>query len=71
MSEQTKAPRAVSEIQNEYQNLCTKAGHINYQIFVLSNDLGLVQETLRDLNMEAMAAQKAEADKKSAEPTKE
>lgn len=52
MSEAPKS-RDVSEIQVDYQNLCLKAGHIQYQIFALSKDLELVNSSLRDLNLEA------------------
>lgn len=59
MSDEKKL-RPVAEIQAEYQNLCTKAGHTQYQIITLSKDLDLLNETLRNLNLEAAAAYKAE-----------
>lgn len=52
--------RTVAEIQNEYQSGCLKAGHINYQIYTLGRDLELLNSSLRDLNLEAAAAQVAE-----------
>jgi hypothetical protein len=51
MSEPKK--RTIAEIQGEYQNLCTKAGHIQYQVKVLNDDLQLLNEQLKDLNLEA------------------
>lgn len=60
MSESEKKVRTVPEIQNEYQGLCLRAGHLNYQIYALSKDLDMVQNSLRDLNIEAATAQAAE-----------
>jgi len=54
-----KTYRPVSEIQQQYQNLCTKAGHLQYQIFTLQKDLAMTNDTLRDLNVEAGESQKA------------
>lgn len=65
MSEEKK-PRKLEEIQREYQELCTRAGHIQYQVHALSTDLELVNKTLREVNLEAFSAQKAEADAKAA-----
>lgn len=58
--------RTVSEIQQSYTDLCVKAGHLNYSIFALKIDLALVNEQLKDLNLEGAAAQKAEQDAKAA-----
>jgi len=52
MSEEKKA-RTIGEIQGEYQTLCTKAGHIQYQISTLNKDLDLLNTSMRDLNFEA------------------
>lgn len=53
--------RDVNAIRGEYTQLCAKAGHLQYQIKVLSDDLDMVNNTLRDLNFEAAAAaQKAD-----------
>lgn len=68
MSE-NKSPRPVSEIQQEYQMLCTKAGHVQYQIFTLQKDLDVLNSTLRDLNLEASESKTAE-DAKAAEEAK-
>lgn len=53
MSENKK--REISDIQQDYQNLCTKAGHVNYQISTLKKDLALINESLQTLNQEAAA----------------
>lgn len=58
MSEQKK--RELSEIQQDYQNLCTKAGHVNYQIVTLKKDLALINDSLQNLNQEAAALKAAE-----------
>lgn len=60
MSEQSK-PRTLDDIRAEYQNLCSKAGHLQYQIHALSDDLELTNKALRDLNLEAAALPKEEA----------
>lgn len=54
-----KAPRSIPEIQSEYQQLCTKAGHLQYQAFCHEKDLAIVNDELRSLNLEAAAAQQA------------
>lgn len=61
-----KAKRSIPEIQSEYESLCMKAGHTEYQIYTLKKELELINGTLRDLNLEA-AALKAEEDKQKKE----
>lgn len=56
MSE-TKPQRNLQDIQQEYITLCNKAGHLQYQIFVLDKDLSILNDTLRNLNFEAAALQ--------------
>lgn len=51
--------RPIPEIQQQYQGLCTKAGHLQYQIDVLNRELKILNDTLRDLNSEALASQAA------------
>lgn len=66
MSEQeTKKPRTVADIQAEYQGLCTKAGHLQYQVHALSADLEVVNSALRELNIEASNLHKAEEESKA------
>lgn len=62
MTEQAKH-RSVDEIRQEYSNLCSKAGHLQYSIKCLKDDLELVNEQLKELNLEAAAAANAEASK--------
>lgn len=50
-----KAERKVEDIHAEYSQLCAKAGHLQYQIHVLTKDLGLLNEQLMNLNFEASA----------------
>lgn len=75
-----KAPRTVPEISQQYTQLCTQAGHLQYEIATKTKDLDLLNSTLRDLNNEAYAAQQAEKEakakadaeaKKSEEPKEE
>lgn len=60
MSEEQKK-RGIPEIQQDYQGLALKAGHTQYQIFTLERDLELMNQTMRDLNIEASKVQQAEA----------
>ena len=53
-----KKSRKLSDIQAEYQGNCTKAGHLQYQIKTLSDDLAMVNGVLRELNLEASALPK-------------
>lgn len=61
--------RTVPEIQQQYKNLCLKAGHLQYQVYTLGKDLEFVNKELRDLNLEA-ASLKADEDKAAAEAAK-
>lgn len=61
-------PRTIAEIQADYQQQCVRAGHLNYQLFALneqicnvSRDLEVLNAALRTLNIEAAAAQATEA----------
>ncbi len=59
--------RTVEQIHKEYSQLCTQAGHLQYQILVVSQDLELLNKQLRELNLEAAkiaAEDKAESEKK-------
>lgn len=58
-----KKSRTIPEIQQEYQNLCLKAGHLQYQVYNHTRDLEMINSELRDLNLEAAAVQAAEAAK--------
>lgn len=67
MSKEFKAPRSVAEIQKEYAQFCTRAGHLQYQIHAFAKDLEVLNDSIRDLNFEAMASQKAEEEAKAAQ----
>lgn len=67
MSETQNKTRTVPEIQQEYTSECTRAGHLQYQIVTLSKDLDMLNDHLRDLNLEAAAAQ-AKANAESSAP---
>lgn len=65
-----KVHRSVQEIQQEYSQVCMKAGHAQYQLFTIQRDLDALNDTLRSLNIEAAQA-KAAADAEAAKPTGE
>jgi len=50
--------RTMEVITKEYGDLCAKAGHIQYQISVLTSDLEALNLKLKDLNLEAAALSK-------------
>lgn len=52
-AEAPKPERTVDGIQNEYAGICTRAGHLQYQIFTLNKDLDLLNAQMRELNFEA------------------
>ena len=56
MSE-AKKERTLESVHQEYSRLCSQAGHIQYQIAVLSKDLETLNSQLRELNAEAFALQ--------------
>jgi predicted nucleic acid-binding Zn-ribbon protein len=64
-----KPARTMADVQQEYQNLCAKAGQAQYQIAILSKDLEMLNDALRDLNVEAatIQMQQSQAAKKAAE----
>ena len=66
--EEEKKTRTVEQIGQEYQVLCTRAGHTQYQIDALSNDLDMMNEELRSLNLEAADIKGKEAAAKAATP---
>lgn len=53
-------PRTKEVIAREYSNLCTKAGHAAYQLVTIQKDIELMQQAMRDLNLEAASVEKAE-----------
>lgn len=54
-----KAPRALPEIQADYQRLCSQSGQLQYQVYAIKRDLDVINEQIRDLNFEGAAAQQA------------
>ena len=56
MSE-AKKERTIESVHQEYSRLCSQAGHVQYQISVLSKDLETLNVQLRELNAEAFALQ--------------
>lgn len=70
MSEEQKKERTVDDIHREYSGLCSRAGHVQYQMSALSKDLELLNSQMRDLNFEAAALQAKASDKKVEEVLK-
>lgn len=62
----SETKRTKDEVQSEYGQICAKAGHAQYQIDVLKRDLTMLNERLRDLNLEAAAIARAEEEAKNA-----
>lgn len=52
--------RSLQEIQAEYQQVCARAGHLQYQIDIGKEELSGLNLRLKDLNNEAAALAKAE-----------
>lgn len=67
--ESTKT-RSLEEIQQEYQGVCCKAGHSQYQVHVYQLELERLNAKLRELNMEAANAS-AQAVTEEQQQTKE
>lgn len=61
-----KKARTVAEIQQEYQVLCVRSGHTQYQIATMSKDLELLNSSMRDLNFEAAAVQAQQSNAEAA-----
>lgn len=66
MSESKKS-RTLEEIQREYTVILQRAGYLQYQQFVTEKDLAMVNESLRNLNLEANEVQTAQAAAKAKE----
>lgn len=62
MSEEAKKERSSGQIQNEYQNICAKLGHIEYSIERMNKDKEILVSALRDLNLEHQKAKQREAE---------
>jgi len=45
--------RTLKEVEQEFSNLLVKSGHLQYQIKVLSDDLNVLNEQIKELNFEA------------------
>lgn len=65
--ETTKEPRTLEEIQAHYNQLCLRAGDIQYKLKCFQGDLDVTNQALMQINQEAAARKKLE-DSKKAEP---
>lgn len=59
MSEEKKT-RSTNEIKQEYQQLATKAGNLQYAIGEQNRDLSMINSQMRDLSLEFTSADNAE-----------
>ncbi len=62
------APRDLDKIQQDYVNLCTKVGDMQYKVHCIQADIAVVNRQLRELNLEAAAS--SEAKRKQEEAAK-
>jgi hypothetical protein len=60
--------RTLTDIQNEYGQICTLVGQAHYQIYALELDIKAMNEKLKELNAEAFKMkEKEDAAKKEQE----
>ncbi len=70
--EENKKERSSAEIQQEYQQVCAKAGHLQYSIAQTQLDLEQLNAALRGLQVEHSKAKEREKNAaKSAEAQEE
>lgn len=50
----------IESLQNSYSQLCTKAGHLNYQIGIFSKELASLNAQMEEINHKAAALKAAE-----------
>lgn len=48
--------RTLADLQQEYSQLCSTAGHLEYQIFALQSELDSVNNALQSISLEAGTA---------------
>lgn len=65
------APRSMDEIQKVYAELCARAGALQYRITIEKRELDQLNEALENVNSEANARQKLDAEARPAELKKE
>jgi hypothetical protein len=52
--------KTYAELQTEFTTLCIKAGQLQYQIDVAERDLKLINDQLRDVALQGVAAEAQE-----------
>lgn len=62
------APRELTEIQTHYNDLCSKAGQLQYELSVKNKDLERLNELLMSVNHEAAARLKLDKENEAAKP---
>ena len=66
-AQEAPPPRAMEEIQAEYNRLSGQAGQNQYQAYVLSKDLERINQRLVEINQEAAYRNKLDAETKAKE----
>lgn len=59
---ETKPARTLRDVQLDYQNACLKAGQMQYQKAMLEEDLRLLNNAIKDINLEAAHLQSVAAE---------
>jgi hypothetical protein len=69
MSKEYKSPRPVDAINKDFTQAALRLGDLTFKVGQYEKDISMLKEHMNDLNFEALAAYKAESDKKAAEET--
>jgi hypothetical protein len=62
--------RTITDVQNDYAQVCTLVGQAQYQIFALDLDIKAMNEKLKELNAEAFELKKKEDEAKKEKEAK-
>lgn len=54
----------LESLSQAYAGMCSKAGHLAYQIYVYNEELATLHRDMRDVNMKAAALKAKAEDKK-------
>lgn len=55
--EEAKKERTMNDVQQEFSTLCTRLGHLQYQVYIHGKDSEILSNQMRDLNFEAASIQ--------------
>jgi hypothetical protein len=62
----TENKETLESLQQSYSILCTKAGHLAYQVKTLSDELAAAYEQMRQVNLKGAELKAKEAEAKDA-----